>query len=130
MLNAFAHLTDKRYGKFLMHSHIFLSSLPQCKSWSTVSCSIWLIYLSTYNTAFSTLTEPLIAHDNEKIVFCQLFKNAEKFPSFHSAITNHQYIKSQLVWWTLTQGSYPFLETNFQDFSRTFQGPRSIFEGL
>ena len=28
------------------------------------------------------------------------------------------------------QGSYSFSETNFQDFSRTFQGPRLIFEGL
>ena len=29
-----------------------------------------------------------------------------------------------------TLGSYPFSETNFQDFSRTFQGLRFIFQGL
>ena len=28
------------------------------------------------------------------------------------------------------QGSYPFSETNFQDFSRTFQGLGLIFQGL
>ena len=28
------------------------------------------------------------------------------------------------------QGSYPFSETNFQDFSRTFPGVRLIFQGL
>ena len=30
----------------------------------------------------------------------------------------------------LHQGSYPFSETNFQDFSRTFPGPRLIFQGF
>ena len=28
------------------------------------------------------------------------------------------------------QGSYPFSETNFQDFSKTFQGLGLIFQGL
>ena len=40
----------------------------------------------------------------------------------------------QFQWqqWTcdVIQGSYPFSETNFQDFSKTFQGLRLIFQGL
>ena len=35
-----------------------------------------------------------------------------------------------LIHMFLYQGSYPYSETNFQDFSRTFPGHRMIFQGL
>ena len=39
-------------------------------------------------------------------------------------------LNSLMYFRSISQGSYPFSETNFQDFFRTFQGLRLIFQGL